>query len=341
MTQRLQLLFSLLRAGLYGTAPVLAREIPEKIWNRAFLTAARHGVAAIAGEGLSLLPEEQRPPKEIVRKWVAQVIAQRNKYAKQRFLVKELREVWEKAGITCIELKGDSIGQYYHTPEVRFSCDFDCILSDYEAGNKVIESLGIEVNRGFYKNSSFNWKNLFVENHQFCTPVRGNSEMKRLERKLRELLNGCTDTPSENFNALFLMEHAWAHFFENALTLKQLCDWAVFRRTCDKEVDWTLFEEEARACGFWHFSESMNRLADLLDGVISDEQLGADDKRLAKEIFRKRKTSMNDGWNTRFFLFKNYFSSSWKYLLFSNHSMLYSLCRTTIGFLFDRKPEIR
>ena len=204
-----------------------------------------------------------------------------------------------------------------------------------------MEQHGVEVNRGFYKNSSFHWKDLYVENHQFCTPVRGNKEMKQLERKLRSLLSEGTEKSWANFNALFLMEHAWAHFFENALSLKQLCDWAVLRKSKGELIDWGDFEQNAKNVGFWKFAESMNHLADMLDGVIVLEALSQEDNRLLNNILAENKdVSMNEGWKTRFLLFKNHFAQGWKYKMFSNHSAMYSLLRTVNGFVFDRNPRI-
>ena len=137
------------------------------------------------------------------------------------------------------------------------------------------------------------------------------------------------------------MEHAWAHFFENALTLKQLCDWAVLRKKKGDLVDWNAFEHYAHDVGFWTFAESMNRLADVLDGVKSLESLKQEDRRLLDDMLAENKDiSMNEGWKTRFLLFKNYFSQSWKYKMFSNHSAMYCLLRTANGFVFDRNPRI-
>lgn len=340
MTKEIEILIVLLRAGLYGTPVELDRTITEKEWEAVYDLASWQGLTALAGEGLSFLNQESLPPKEFLLQWIGQTMVQKQMYAQQRELVDNLCQIWRDAGIHCVELKGNSIGKLYHIPESRYACDFDCMLSDYEGGNKVVESLGVKVNRDFYKNSSFTWKGLYVENHQFCTPVRGNKAMKRLERKLRELLEGCQEYPSADFNALFLMEHAWAHFFENALTLKQLCDWAVFRKSCGIDVDWQLYEREAKACGFWHFSESMNRLADLLDGTRSEDDLEADDERLLKDMLDEHSIKMNNGWRTRIQLVRNYFSQSWKYRVFSNHSMPYTLCRTALGFVFDRNPKI-
>lgn len=340
MTDEITILLSLLRAGLYGVSVTVERSLSAKQWETVFDIAMKQGVAAVAGEGLSFVNQQALPPKVLLLQWIGQSLAQKQTFSQQKASVDGLRKLWHDVGVDCIELKGNSIGRYYYVPESRYSCDFDCFLSDYEKGNQIIEAAGVKLNRSFYKNSSFTWKGLYVENHQFCTPVRGNDAMKSLERTLRELLKGCNEYPSADFNALFLMEHAWAHFFEEALTLKQLCDWAVFRKACGDEVDWALYEREAKACGFWHFSESMNRLADLLDGVRKVEELEDDDQRLLNDMLHEHSIQMNNGWRTRMQLVKNYFAQSWKYRVFSNHSMPYTLCRTALGFVFDRKLEI-
>lgn len=340
MTEEIAVLLTLLRAGLYGVSVTLERSLSAKQWETVFDIAIKQGVAAVAGEGLSFVNQQALPPKVLLLQWIGQSLAQKQTFSQQRSEVDSLRKLWNEAGVDCIELKGNSIGRYYYVPESRYSCDFDCFLSDYEKGNQIVEAAEIEVNRDFYKNSSFTWKDLYVENHQFCTPVRGNKAMKRLERKLRGLLEGCEEYPGADFNVLFLMEHAWAHFFEEALTLKQLCDWAVFRKACGDDVDWSLYEREAKACGFWHFSESMNRLADLMDGTRKEEELEGDDLRLLHDMLHEHSIQMNNGWRTRMQLIGNYFTQSWKYRVFSNHSMPYTLCRTALGFVFDRNPRI-
>lgn len=342
MNTHLQILLKLLCGGIYGSHVDLSQYDTSvlEMWLQVYDQSEKYGIAALVGEGIKHLPVEQVPPKIILMQWIGATMLLENQNKSQRQQVDELRQLWKQNGIKCIELKGMSVGRLYWKPELRYSCDFDCYLSDYEKGNILIEKSGIKVSRDFYKNSSFTWKGLYVENHQFCTPVRGNQAMKRLERILRTLLEGCVEYPGADFNALFLMEHAWAHFFEKALTLKHLCDWAVFRKTCGDDVDWQLYEKEAKACGFWHFSESLNRLADLLDGTRKEEELEGDDKRLLKDMLYEHSIQMNNGWRTRIQLVRNYFSQSWKYRVFSNHSMPYTLCRTALGFVFDRNPNL-
>lgn len=115
----------------------------------------------------------------------------------------------------------------------------------------------------------------------------------------------------------------------------------MFFGSAAKKVDWKLFESEAKACGFWKFACSFEHLADLLDGEIKQDALTKEDRRLLADMLEDdRDVSVNEGWKTRIQLFKNYFTQSWKYQLFSNHSAMFCLLRTVNGFVFDRNPKI-
>lgn len=311
-------------------------ELNKENWSEAFKKLSEQGLAALSFEGVKKVPKELAPPIEILLQWYSQQLVQIKQFNSQRSAIRELVELWESAGIQVKELKGQDVGRLYPHPELRFSCDFDCFLSDYELGNQIVEAKGVKVDRGFYKNSSFFWKGVYVENHRFCTPVRGNKEMKRLELALRNNLWNA------NFNALFLMEHMYSHFFEDALGLKQVMDWVLFRSRCWSEVDAELFEREARACGFWNFSQSIEQISERL--LLPDSSMNFEDKytqRLWEQIYAGGgSVEMNSGWRTRIQLFANYFRNGWRYRAFSNHSSFYVLLRTIAAFLFDRNPKI-
>lgn len=335
----------LLRASLIDDLLQVTKfeDISELDWQHAFDLLCKHGLAAVTFTAIEKLPHNLRPSKELILIWFGLKMQQERQYSLRRKAVDSLIDLWSDAGVKVVELKGNSIGRYYPKPELRYSCDFDAFLIDnsnpeesgYEKGNKMVETTGVTVDCKYYKNSSFYWKGVIVENHQFCTPVRGNREMKNLERTLRQLV-GTVD-----FNALFLMEHMWSHFFEDALTLKQLADWVVMRKCCWNDVDEQLFEREARACGFWRFAESINQITDTIltggDMQFSDKST----ERLWQSILNGGgSVQMNNGWHTRFRLISNYLSNGWKYRQFSNHGALFSLARTCCAFIFDRKPTI-
>lgn len=308
-------------------------------WGNVYELARTHGVAGFLFGGIERLPKEQQPQKKLLMMWFGLAEHYRRVYEKQRRAVRSLNELWSAHGLRIVELKGDAIGRLYPKPEFRYSCDYDCLLSDYEQGNRIVEQQGVKVNREFYKNSSFVWDGLHVENHQFCTPIRGNRAMKRFETILRQLLSKDKTT---NFNALFLMEHMWAHFFEEALTLKQMADWLVFYNEYKDAVDWNLFEKVAKDCGFWQFSVTINKIVDnILSGSSQMSGLTTIEERLWWCILQGGgEIGMNNGWNTRFQLVANYFRNGWKYKYYAPHGPISSLVRTVIGFAFDRNPKL-
>lgn len=331
------MLIELLQVAL-GIRNSLSRIPSDEEWDNVYKLSVSHGVVGVLYGGIERLPKEHRPYKRLLLEWFAQAEYYRRMYERQRKAVASLNGLWRAEGLKVFELKGDTIGRFYPRPDLRFSCDYDCLLSDYEQGNRFVEKKGVEINRDFYKNSSFVWKGLHVENHQFCTPVRGNRAMKRLETVLRRLV---AENNTVDFNALFLMEHLWSHFFEDALTLKQLTDWVVFYKEFNNVVDWQLFEKQAKDCGFWRFSIAINKITRniLSSSLMSD--LSASERRLWQSIMNGGGSiEMNNGWKTRMQLVRNYFRNGWRYRYYAPHGSMYALLRTGIGYVFDRNPKL-
>lgn len=336
--ERTWMLIELLQAAL-GIRNSLSRIPSDAEWGNVYTLAVSHGVVGVLYGCIERLPKEQRPPKELLLEWFGQADCYRRMYERQRKAVESLNELWRNKGLTVLELKGDSIGKFYPRPELRYSCDYDCLLSDYEQGNRLVEQEGVAVNRDFYKNSSFVWDGLYVENHQFCTPVRGSRAMKQLEVVLRRLVS---EENMVDFNALFLMEHLWSHFFEDALTLKQLTDWIVFYKEFHSTVDWSLVEKQAKDCGFWLFSIAINKITqNILSSSLIMSDLTESERRLWQSIMNGGGSiEMNNGWKTRMQLVRNYFKNGWRYRYYAPHGPMYSLLRTGISYVFDRNPRL-
>ena len=182
------MLIELLQAAL-GIRNSLSHIPSDEEWDNVYKLSVSHGVVGVLYGGIERLPKEHRPHKRLLLEWFAQAECYRRMYERQRKAVESLNELWRNKGLTVLELKGDSIGKFYPRPELRYSCDYDCLLSDYEQGNRLVEQEGVAVNRDFYKNSSFVWKNLHVENHPFCTLVRGNRAINRFDVVLRRLVS--------------------------------------------------------------------------------------------------------------------------------------------------------
>jgi hypothetical protein len=361
MEETIKALLYLVRVGLLADAR--REELPARVdWPAVFSLSLRHGVGALAADGLQKLQKEAGETEAFaalkapavrmqLMQWVGGAMKTGQIAERQEMLARELADVFAQHGLRTVVLKGMALSRCYPHPKYRYSCDLDCFLlpdhqAAFEEGNRVAEGLGLKVDRDFYKNSTFVYKGLMVENHQFCTPIRGNRRMKRFEQRLEDLLERPTtivdgahlELPDPLFTALFITEHAQAHMLENAFSLKQVCDWAVFRR---QNFDKAEFERLCREFGYWKMAVAMDHLADLLEGSRDFSSLSVYEKRLLFSIFEESSAvEMNNGWKTRVQLVRHALKNSWKYKAFTDTSMLAGVGRQVLGFLFDRKPSI-
>ena len=231
-------LFALLRAGVRsGDTPDIGGLTDDR-WRELYTAASSQGVSALVWDGIRRLPPESQPSRELRLRWAYNVERIERRYGQQRRRAAELAAAYAEAGIRTVVLKGLAVSRLYPVPEHRPCGDLDCFLcGDYERGNRVAEQVGAEVKRDFYKHSHIVFRGLTVENHRFCTAVRGSRRAKRFERHLQRLLAegplSCIPetallVPPPDFNALFLVKHALSHFLTEGISLRHLCDWAVF-----------------------------------------------------------------------------------------------------------------
>ena len=108
-----------------------------------------------------------------------------------------------------------------------------------------------------------------------------------------------------------------------------------------RNVDWQLFEKQAKDCGFWQFAMPINKIARniLSPSLMSD--LAASERMLWQSIMNGGGSiEMNKGWKTRMQLVGNYFRNGWRYRCYAPHGPMFSLLRTGIGYVFDRNPKL-
>ena len=381
----MEALFKLLRIALGTEAEA---SVPEGVdWPALVALATEQGVAAIAYDGLQkcydadprlLLPLDKEF-KQVKYDWFGAVLNVEMQCETQWKAVTELGSKFRSAGLRTLVLKGFAVSECYPEPRHRYSCDFDCFLmgegtvtdrSAYELGNLAMEAEGVKVRRFHYKHSSFQFKGMHVENHQFLTGWRGSARWKRFELELERMLEpegalrplniagvfgeGKTDEDSgllvgsPLFNALFLTRHAFQHFLiEGGITLRHICDWAMFLKHYRSELDWDAFMSVCSRYGLDRFEESMTRLAEYVCGVGDGEAAGAGtcaarplgdaDRRLLDDTLSYCEHSVESG--DRFGIVRQILRSAWKFRDFSDETRLGCLLRHARGFFFDREPK--
>lgn len=351
-------LYALLRVALGGEKP---KVFPKYVnWNVLYDYAIKQGVAAIAMDGLqTLMSKADFLPvgldTETKLQWYSLAMSIEKRHTKQLESGKELANVWNKVGIRTLILKGFAFARYYSNPLQRLASDMDCYLcGQYEEGNKEVELRGIKVEREDYRHSTFQFNDVFVENHKICTTVRGKSQRKRFELYLRSLLENentkridesYLEIPCDRFNALYFLQHSRRHFLREGITLRYICDWAMILKNAD------CFDDD-----FWNvckvndlhtFAESMTRLAYVVCGVkaswINDEvELQSHDWRLLDDCYRIADNAIKYGNNFKAHIqmVKNMLAMRWKYKCFSQRSMEVELISSVWSNWFEKEPKI-
>ena len=204
-------------------------------------------------------------------------------------------------GITPLVVKGIVCRSTYDRPDYRASADEDLYvpLADYPAFHKAMLEIGFAANEPDYKNAHeerYTRSGLLIEGHWELFPQE-NSALKELNsyteqfwsRAERSQLKGIemlTLEPTDHM--IFLLLHAFKHFVNSGVGVRQICDVAQWAKAY--ELNWryvkevlsaanaeyfcaAVFDAASRYFGMtlpegWVSADSTALLADALDGGI-------------------------------------------------------------------------
>ncbi len=249
-------LFILLRIGLDISDPreedlSVFTEMTNPQWSELMSIAQEQGVLGLAFDGvekIDTLVAFGKQPSWLFEAYNGTLLREALNSHQQK-IIEELCALWRGQGIKMLLLKGQANGLYYPQPLHRDCGDIDCYLFDnYERGNDLIKAKGITVDEGWEKHSKFTYKGETIENHQFFVQTLDTKWWKALHSELSSLIdndnsqfpNSKVLIPSVQFNALFLTYHAMEHFVAGNMRLKQICDWAMFVKSNNSQIDWAM-----------------------------------------------------------------------------------------------------
>lgn len=375
-----QLLFAALRTALWGEELPASSfaDLKADEWKQLYQTSAEQGVLALVFDAVQQLSAEHQPPRSLKLQWAVSVQQIEQRYAKQLRLASELAQIYHDRGIKTIVLKGFAISGYYSVPEHRECGDLDCFLvrTDdsqqqgceppinaegrpvpcYVEGNRAAKEAGADVEIGFYKHSHINYKGLMVENHQFCTAVRGYRDRKALERHLQALLvaeplTSVGDShlcrPCADFNALFITAHSFGHFLTEGIKLRHILDWTALLKTEQGNIDWTSFYEWCDKMHYTKFVDALTAISIQHFGLVVMNELVhqhsdfadrvLDDVMHSKHSIHNTKSSI---FQKRLMIIRNHLFGGWKYRELYEKSAFLNTMKMVAAFFFERKPKI-
>lgn len=237
---------------MYGI-PIPESELPESIdWPSVARSAKKQAVLGIIIDSIHLLPEHLRPSGELSAKMnrFALGLIQTNLIVDKT--VGRLVSFLGQHGIQGVLLKGQGVARYYRSPQMRQCGDIDFYVGkkQYKKAVRICKENLVGEKGDFHETGqhfSTDMDGVLIELHRrvsrFHTPgrdlrfqnwVAGELESSP-ERRLCSIGNKEVTLPSVDFDALFIFHHAWHHYFEKGIGLRQLCDWSMImhRHGCD------------------------------------------------------------------------------------------------------------
>ena len=264
----------LLKLVKYGLGNANELYIPNHTnWGEIFTLAHRHGVGAIALDGLQQCYDKSVPVDiDTLTKfnWIGAVKHQESEYGRQENVIASLAQFYQKHGIKMMVLKGWGLSLNYPIPSHRPCSDLDIYLyGEQEKGDKLVETeLGVKVDKGHHHHTVFVYKKLTVENHYDFLNIYSHRSTKKFEELLKKIcgaeikpvsLQGVeVFLPPVQFNALFVLRHMAVEFAATGMNLRQVIDWGLFVKTYHAEVNWDEFLSVVKEQNMHHFLGAVN-----------------------------------------------------------------------------------
>jgi hypothetical protein len=299
-------------------------------------------------------------PPQIRLQWAFGAMQIEDKCDKQWHLANELCAEYGKNGIKTVVLKGFALSRYYPNPKHRECGDFDCfLLGDFEQGNIIAERLGAKVRFDDYKHSHISYRGLMIENHKFCTSVRGPKMNKQFEVFLQKLLaeegygieplnNSSIYIPSPTFNALFLIKHTMVHFLYEGIKIRHLLDWACLIKAEGENIDWKIVNEWCKKLHLNNFVDLMNATLSRYFGLelpcmrypLDYSNVEKFVQSLLHEDTAVYNTTHASIWHQRYAIVKNMIDSRWKFSRIYRKSLLAELFKASWYAIFEKHPKL-
>ena len=265
---------SLLKIVKYGLGNVNECHVPDHTnWDEVLNLASKHGVAAIALDGIQRCIDENIPINIDLQTKLERIgitTQQESEYKRQEKVIASLVKFYQQYGIRMMVLKGWGLSQNYPNPSHRPCSDLDIYLfGDQEKADKLIEhELGIKVDHSHHHHTVFVYKGLIVENHYNFLNVYSHRSTRKIEKRLKELVmigtkdiqiaNQTVILPSVDFNALFVLRHMAVEFAATGMVMRQVLDWGLFVKKYHSEINWDSLLPFVKELNMHHFLDEVN-----------------------------------------------------------------------------------
>ena len=302
----IELFFHLIRCGI-GKQDTLPSTPNAQEWNELFEIAKKQTLIGITFAGIEKLPQEQRPPKDILLQWyrMCTLIKSKNTELDRKCTI--VSNKFRSEGFRNCILKGQGIAQFYPDPALRTPGDIDIWLDGGD--EKAIEY----VKRFFpeceptYHHVDFPiGTDLDIEVHYrpswlynpFANKRLQNFFIQNADAQFSNSINtaeGCFPAPTVAFNRIYILLHIFRHLFQEGIGLRQLLDYYF---VLDKGFSQQEKEEcikTLKSLGLIDFVAAVTYILQEKFGLESEKQFVAPNKRRGEFLLSEVMTAGNFG----------------------------------------------
>ncbi len=231
------LFFNLIRIALNNHCD-FPSNITREQWEEIYEISKKQTLAGFTFLALQQLPEDKRPPKDILIKWYLYSERIKNENKKQNQYAHKITERFLRDGFKSAILKGQGIAQLYPQPLYRHPGDIDIWLDGtredviryidtispnskpvyHHVDFPVLKEVNIEVH------FTPSWMNNYFVNRKLQKFFRQNAQAA-FANKIPLDDEQSINVPTLAFNRIFILLHIYRHLFAEGVGLRQILDY--------------------------------------------------------------------------------------------------------------------
>lgn len=262
----------LLRAGLWNRKPELKLfPLHENCWMEIHKTAQKQTVSGILYDGVLLLPEDCRPPLNILMGWAAEIEFMERRNLSMNLVVTELYRLFMREGIKPVLQKGQGLAAWYIHPLHRACGDIDWYFSssDYKKAISLLAKKKVHMVRQAGFSLAYICKGILVEHHSrlldFHNPFVQGLLKDLEEREVSKSMYVPIQGEEVSFSSPLLCHlqvnmHILKHMLSFGIGLRQLCDSARVCKRLYGQTDGAELENIYRKTGIYRWILALNEL---------------------------------------------------------------------------------
>lgn len=257
-------LLLLLQSALWGHCPNAVTSDTD--WTKVLTLARQQTVLGLVADAVGKLPAELKPDRDSLMRLQHHVMRSCQAHALLDRKLGETVTLLRAHDIYPVLFKGQGLATNYPDPKLRQCGDIDLYVGEAnyrKACDIMISAFGSdEHDSESVKHMHLNNGGVTIELHRIAERQPGYFENKRYqawtvkhlehsERRKVQIGGEMIDLPPVNFDVVYIMNHAWHHFVNGGIGLRQVCDWTLYVHRFHKEIDVDMLKKDLKSLNLW------------------------------------------------------------------------------------------